>query len=384
MKHNIYLFPLLACTALLAEGCADNDAPQADDPSVISFAHPAVSILGIQQTDSDNRSRSTLVSSFPIGTEFKVLGYCIPRTVGNTNTDDRSQAATPWNNKAAFSRPDVFYNTTVTIGSGSTSYGTLKPWYTTGSDGNDATQFRYSFMAYYPATGSFTVTPSNDATIGAPKFTFSIPSAAYNDHTRIPDAMIATRFDHRPSDGKIALTFRHILTGIRFRINNYSDDDLVLTNVTLSGNFYRSATFDFSTTTVKQTTPALSAGNSYAGNFRFIENEAVITGNGSQLLGQGDEGTTLLLLTNPDATPASVDQGTNYFLGSDKVLTITYRMGNSAPITTTIPFKLSFKTVPATRYTANLNFVGDEFVLIFLADNNENWENGSDNDLIIN
>ncbi len=49
-----------------------------------------------------------------------------------------------------------------------------------------------------------------------------------------------------------------------------------------------------------------------------------------------------------------------------------------------IPFRLTYKTTPAHRYTANLNFVGDKFVLIFMADNNENWESGSDNDITIN
>ena len=83
-------------------------------------------------------------------------------------------------------------------------------------------------------------------------------------------------------------------------------------------------------------------------------------------------------------TPETVDNGTDYFIGADKKLVINYSIGNSGTISMEIPFRLTYKTTPAHRYTANLNFVGDKFVLIFMADNNENWESGSDNDITIN
>lgn len=40
----------------------------------------------------------------------------------------------------------------------------------------------------------------------------------------------------------------------------------------------------------------------------------------------------------------------------------------------------SFTPQPGTRYTAQLNFVGDEFVLLFAVDNNGEWWLGNEND----
>lgn len=388
-QHHILLIPIMA-GVIAATGCSDDNTtqPTVNDPSVIAFNAPAVSVEAITQKGAvKSASRSTLLHAFPQGESFNVLGYCIPRKVGITAEADRSQASERWANKADFSVADVFYNTPVSVSGATATYsGTLKQWYTT-TDNNDAANFRYSFMAYYP-TGCFTVSPADANTVGAPVFTFTVPTEAYSDHTLMPDAMIAANFNHRQADGKVDLTFRHLLTAFRFRINNYDTEQLKIESVALSGQFYRSSTFSFATEAVSQTTPQLQS-NSYQGNFQIISatDNFQVAGGGSKMLGtaaDGTDGTSLLLLTNPAATPEAVDTGTDYFIGNNKILAITYSIGADTPVTVNVPFQLTYKTAPAHRYTVNLNFVGDKFVLTFLADNNENWEDGSDNDITIN
>ena len=390
LKQHIFLIPVIAAV-VSASGCSDNtiQTPLPDASSVITFGLPAVSVEAVGQPGIDKApGRSTLLNAFPSGESFNVLGYCIPRNVSNTAEEDRSQASQNWKQKAQFSCADVFYNTTVTVnGSQATYSGNLKPWYTTTEPSNAAANGLYSFMAYYPV-GNFTVAPDNASTVGVPVITFTIPAEAYNDHTRIPDAMIAANFNHCQADGKVDMTFRHLLTGFRFRINNYDTDPLRIESLRLTGRFYRSSNFSFPTEAVTQTTPEL-ASNQYNGNFSFVSaaDNFEVAGGSAKLLGtaaDGTDGTTLLLLTNPAATPETVDNGTDYFIGADKKLVINYSIGNSGTISMEIPFRLTYKTTPAHRYTANLNFVGDKFVLIFMADNNENWESGSDNDITIN
>lgn len=41
---------------------------------------------------------------------------------------------------------------------------------------------------------------------------------------------------------------------------------------------------------------------------------------------------------------------------------------------------MTFHPVPGTKYTAQLNFVGNAFVLQFVVDNNEMWEDGKSDD----
>ena len=40
----------------------------------------------------------------------------------------------------------------------------------------------------------------------------------------------------------------------------------------------------------------------------------------------------------------------------------------------------TFTPTPGTKYTAQLNFVGETFILQFVVDNNEEWENGETDD----
>ncbi|MDE6527528.1 MAG: fimbrillin family protein, partial [Muribaculaceae bacterium] len=283
--------------------------------------------------------------------------------------------------------------TLVTINANGTTYANIQPWKI--QAGYADNNFLYTFIACHP-TDNFSISPSNAATVGAPQFTFTMPLTGNSlttplSHENVPDALLAARFDHKRTDGKVKLSFYHILTGLRFRVNNYTDRNLTITGMTLSGRFYRSATFDFSSENVVQRTPSL-ASNNYQGVFTLAGNNGAVTtvpGNGSKLIGQTEanpDGTTILLLPNPDADPSTADANTLYSLGDNKDITIHYRYeGDNADKTSVIKdFHLSYTPAQSTRYTANLNFVGDKFVLIFMADNNEQWENGSDNNIDIN
>ena len=41
----------------------------------------------------------------------------------------------------------------------------------------------------------------------------------------------------------------------------------------------------------------------------------------------------------------------------------------------------NFLPMSGTIYTVELNFIGDAFVISFVVDNNQTWENGGDSDL---
>lgn len=392
------LIRVFACAAVFA-ACGENEEPRVDDTRYVTFAAPEVRMSGTEAR-GDGLSRAGLLNAFPEGGSFRVYGYCVPNEVGKTSKD-WGAAASRWNVKSNQVTADVFYAMEVTCAGGNASYtGSLKKWYTAGADGvpagaNDA-DYRYSFIAYYPATGnSFSVNRGSASAVGAPTFTFTMPFAQGGtvstalDHSAVPDAMLAEKFDHRRAEGAVGLRFYHILTGIRFRVNNYSDADLVVESVTMSGQFYREATFEYAGDGVKQTAKPLSE-SSYRGVFTLTNGmQTCPAGAASPYLGAADgnpDGTTILLLPNLDADPSTADRPENpiYSLGAGKTITIRYHYGNEGSKEATIPdFHLSYKPGQSTRYTGNLNFVGDRFVLVFQADTDQ-WGDGSDNGIIIN
>jgi len=339
-------------------------------------------------------SRTTLTTALAEGSEFKVLGYCVPYAaeVGGVSANpDWAAAAMPWNDKAKLSHADVFYNQTVGVTATGATYSPLQPWKTkdaTPAEVSASWQYLYSFMAYYPA-GAFTVSPASSSAAGAPRLTFHMPFSGdvvtgTVDHSAVTDALITARFDHRRSDGKVGLIFDHILTGLQFRVRNYSNSGLTIERVKLSGKFYRTATFDFSTATVCETVTPLAA-DFYKGEFILFSGSMTVDPTEQKYVGGDgtDYGTRLLLLYDPEASPETSDNGSRYSIGSDKVLSVRYRFEGEAESHTwnLENFKLSYSPRRNTCYTAQLNFVGKDFVLIFEAENN--WENGSDNEIII-
>ncbi len=391
MKRYISPLIFLALPGLaLFTGCsADGNEPPMPEPDPtqsIVFGQAAASGGIDSQKQASTPSRSTLLNALPEGAQARVYGYCVPLSV-SLNADPAS-ATLPWVQKANYSVPDVFpgsdtsegniAGTTLTVNNGRLKYdGTPKPWLTGGN--LDADAANYTFISHYPATGAFTYSrhavAANSRT-GAPRFTFTMPAAAATDHTAIPDAMVAAKFDHQKSDGQVHFTYRHILTALRFQINNYSAEELTLTSIRLEGDFFNSAAFTFNTGEIVQTT----AATTFHGNWDLSPTGGMtVASNSGRPLGDDTRGTSVMLLPDPAITPSA---GNNTdCLGSNKKLHVRYSIG-AAQYTQDLDVKLLFKPAGGTSYALNLNFVGNEFVIFFQP--TDLWENGSDNGIVIN
>lgn len=391
MKRYISPLIFLALPGLaLLTGCsADGNEPPMPEPDPtqsIVFGQAAATGGIDAQKQASTPSRSTLLNALPEGAQTRVYGYCVPLSV-SLNADPAS-ATLPWVQKANYSVPDVFpgndtsegniTGTTLTVNNGRLKYdGTPKPWLT-GSN-LDADAANYTFISHYPAAGAFTYSrhavAANSRT-GAPRFTFTMPAAAATDHTAIPDAMVAAKFDHQKSDGQVHFTYRHILTALRFQINNYSAEELTLTSIRLEGDFFNSAAFTFNTGEIVQTT----AATTFHGNWDLTPTGGMtVASNSGRPLGDGTRGTSVMLLPDPAITPSA---GNNTdCLGSNKKLHVAYSIGTT-PYTQDLDVKLLFKPAGGTSYALNLNFVGNEFVIFFQP--TDLWENGSDNGIVIN
>lgn len=391
MKRYISPLIFLALPGLaLLTGCsADGNEPPMPEPDPtqsIVFGHAAASGGIDSQKQASTPSRSTLLYALPEGAQARVYGYCVPLSV-SLNADPAS-ATLPWVQKANYSVPDVFpgsdtsegniAGTTLTVNNGRLKYdGTPKPWLT-GSN-LDADAANYTFISHYPASGAFTYSrhavAANSRT-GAPRFTFTMPAAAATDHTAIPDAMVAAKFDHQKSDGQVHFTYRHILTALRFQINNYSAEELTLTSISLEGDFFNSAAFTFNTGEIVQTT----AATTFHGNWDLSPTGGMkVASNSGRPLGDDTRGTSVMLLPDPAITPSAGDD--TDCLGSNKKLHVAYSIG-TAQYTQDLDVKLLFKPAGGTSYALNLNFVGNEFVIFFQP--TDLWENGSDNGIVIN
>lgn len=391
MKRYISPLIFLALPGLaLLTGCsADGNEPPMPEPDPtqsIVFGQAAASGGIDSQKQASTPSRSTLLNALPEGAQAVVYGYCVPLSV--SLNDDPASATLPWEQKANYSVPDVFpgsntsegniAGTTLTVNNGRLKYdGTPKPWLTGNNLNADAAN--YTFISHYPASGAFTYSrhavAANSRT-GAPRFTFTMPAAAASDHTAIPDAMVAAKFDHQKSDGQVHFTYRHILTALRFQINNYSAEELTLTSISLEGDFFNSAAFTFNTGEIVQTT----AATTFHGNWDLTPTGGMtVASNSGRPLGDGTRGTSVMLLPDPAITPSA---GNNTdCLGSNKKLHVVYSIGTT-PYTQDLDVKLLFKPAGGTSYALNLNFVGNEFVIFFQP--TDLWENGSDNGIVIN
>lgn len=391
MKRYISPLIFLALPGLaLFTGCsADGNEPPMPEPDPtqsIVFGQAAATGGIDAQKQASTPSRSTLLNALPEGAQTRVYGYCVPLSV-SLNADPAS-ATLPWVQKANYSVPDVFpgsqtsegniVGTTLTVNNGRLKYdGTPKPWLT-GSN-LDADAANYTFISHYPAAGAFTYSrhavAANSRT-GAPRFTFTMPAAAASDHTAIPDAMVAAKFDHQKSDGQVHFTYRHILTALRFQINNYSAEELTLTSIRLEGDFFNTADFTFNTGEIVQST----AATTFHGNWDLSPTGGMtVASNSGRPLGDGTRGTSVMLLPDPAITPSAGND--TDCLGSNKKLHVRYSIGTTQ-YTQELDVKLLFKPAGGTSYALNLNFVGNEFVIFFQP--TDLWENGSDNGIVIN
>lgn len=397
MIRNIKLLtPLLLGAFSVLASCSDEpEMPSnADASKYIVFDAPKVTLIGAG-------SRSLLENE--IDGSFKVYGYCVPRAVNDNNQKSWASAQSTWNQKVLYSTPDIFQDQTVgSDGVYKLTGNKLREWES--GNGFDPNEFRYSFIAHYPADdNSWSMNKKSDATgdMGVPELTFTMPLSGNSidaplSHESVKDAMYATMFDHRKTAGRVALRFEHLLSAFRFKVNNYTAFRLKITKVVLKGSFFKSATLRFATTAVERP----EASGSYAGTFNILPDgtsqEIGSQSTADTYIGASDdnnnEGVSLLLLTG--INPSNV-QDYNYLgpaaLGSAEAPTlyVDYELYNEQTNKLAYAYtgvKAQFRPsrpLAGTRYAANLNFVDNEFVLVF-APEGDNWEGGSDNDITIN
>lgn len=392
--RRITVAGVVALTAAVMSGCSDdsdNLTPVYDPADYITFGTPSFVLNG---GDGSAMSRSTLVDKFGDGgvTSFNVWGYCVPRTIDGNSDDWNAAYNVKWPQKSSYSTPDVFNNQVVTVDGSMMSYTDPKQWKAKSNSIADVeTSYGYTYTFIACANGGkgrFTMSPASG--MGVPVLKFEMPfrggSLGDNptplDHKLINDALIAAKFDHTRRNGKVDLVFSHILTGIRFRFHNHTSNDLTIRSLSFQGRFYRTGEFDFSGADAKRSVKTLSE-DSFSGRFDLMTEPQTIPGESSQLMGysiDNPDGTTLLLLPNPAANPTTDVLA----LGDNKTIIVNYTLNGEEREWRYENFKLSYVPGANVRHTANLNFVGNEFTLIFQADNDLNWEDGSDNDIDIN
>ncbi len=358
----------------LLAACEQSEMPVSESSGdYIGFAAPSLRVEEVS-------TRSTFNEAFPANGIFGVLGYCVPYQRGTTTPDFASGTAL-WGVKLNGNHihPDVFYKQEITFDGNYCQYTPLKKWYNPEDNPEIASEdvannFLYTFFAYYPAN-AFTVNAPADAnTIGAPKLTFTMPFSTNNeginqqlDDTQTPDAMVAVQYNHPKRNGNVNFNFAHLMVGLGFAVNNYNETlPVTVHSVSLSGSFTKSITIDFS----DNNNVDYSFADTYQGTYRLLTEERTVE-SGSSLNPVGDR--HLLLLS---------DSKRGTYFGSDVTVTIDYTF-NGHRKTETRERPSTFMPQPGTKYTAALNFIGDTFVLHFIPDNGDFWEDGGDSDITI-
>ena len=211
------------------------------------------------------------LDGIPDGTSFGVLGYCLAYNPGTTEYNLNS-GTSQWSLKRNLCPASIFYKQEIKVDAGVCSYSPLRRWYTDGTDNeglagqtlSDTDDFRYTFYAYYPYEDSgFNITPADAVTAGAPVITYSMPFSGtepetVRDNSAVPDAMLGVQQNIQRASRKVQFNFSHIMTGLGFQINNFSqvgetvtspEDrgvDLIIYSIKLKGTFHKSVkTFFF-------------------------------------------------------------------------------------------------------------------------------------------
>lgn len=378
MKQR-YILPvlLLLCFACQQEEWAQ---PEADSSDAIRFAAPGITV--------EKLTRSTFHNAFPTSGTFGVLGYCVPYQRGSDTEKDWASGSAYWGNKSGNAFPDVFFNQAVTYDGSACTYnfensGGPRKWYNTTDDAaaTSPDSYRYTFFAYYPMDAFTVESPASATTRGVPKLTFTMPFtetddvATELDDTQTSDAMVSVVYNHLRTTGNVGFNFSHIMTGLGFAVNNYNYgnekvETVTVKRVTLSGNFTRSITIDFSKNTNEEGFYTYSG--TYSGTYViYNDKEGLAVAPNSSISPIGDK--HLLLLSN-------ATDGT--YFGKDVKVQVEYIYGGQEKIATA-ERPSQFQPRAGVRYTAQLNFVGETFALNFIAADNEFWENGGDSDVSI-
>lgn len=373
MKYcKLFVYAVISSSLLVS--CEQDMPTDISSADYIKFSVPQMKV--------ERSSRSTFIENeLPDGSSFGVMGYCVPYQNMTTNPDWNSGSAV-WSAKRSNVHPDVFDNQKVTYSSGSCSYtnkeGQLTKWYNTTDNSNavNPDDYRYTFFAYYPYIEDnqcFTVSTTNNSGKGAPIFKFTMPFSGTDNNTflddsQTPDAMLAVNYNLLRTGGNVNFAFSHIMVGLGFSLSNYNfaeTDVITVNSIKLSGSFIKSLIVDFNKATNES--GFFTYSDRYNGYFNIIDKNVTINP-GETIEPQKH----LLLLT---------DNVNGSFFG-DVNLEINY-IYNGMPKTATAGRPTDFKPQPGVKYTAQLSFVGETFILDFIAAENEIWENGGDSDITI-
>lgn len=398
MKQKRYikiLLPVLAVAWMLPTSCDDkyNDSWDSQSHNIEFEARTLTVQTRLSETDQGMRNE------FKEGDSFGVLGYCVPCQIGST-IPDYSAGSSVWTTKISNAVPDVFNRQKVTLTSNDiwqydynnvdgeqTTYNP-KYWYADGKDteNNDAgctntENYRYDFFAYYPYRSDvFTwEKPTSDTDKGAPRVKVSVPQSGGDnmDPVDTPDAMLSVIHNYqRQINSRVAFNFSHIFTALGFEVNNFSERELQVHSIKLTGTFWKSLTVDF-----KEGSYTYNETDTYEGTYVLFD-ESV--DGGTLILSAPGENETSTSSPSPIGgeylrlLPGGF-KGENY-IGSDVELIIDYTFDEGRESKTyTRPG--TFLPQSGMQYTSQLNFVGGAFVLQFVVDNSESWEDGeSDND----
>lgn len=384
---------LASLAILIFSGCNEKeDNPVPDSSERIIFSTPSLSMSVETRSEFRNELRE--------GDVFGVMGYCIPY---NNTSENKvlayGSASSNWSVKREFSTPDVFFKQRVLVGSegctyngfGSEQVNNPKYWYSDGHDVNnnenpqvqEADNYTYSFFAYYPYNAFEVISPVSATNpdaghdpetgkaidIGAPVLEFTMPQENSDDldDELTPDAMLGIQYNVRNNARRVSFNMSHVLTGLGFVVNNLSDaDELKIYSLKLTGKFFKKVRIDFSNDIVSYTFP----DDRYEGTYVLYdwgEDSPLVmpaSAEGSYFEDYVENIKYLLLIS-----------GEGEYFGEDVEVVIDYEFrGERKTVSRSRPG--TFTPSPGYRYTAQLNFIGDAFVLQFVVDNSETWEDG--------
>lgn len=363
----------------------------------IRFGVPRVTVETKAETDG-----GFIDGYLPGGASFGVLGYCLAYNPGTTTYNPNSGTSL-WGVKSDLCPPSVFYNEQVTMDETGAyaTYKNPKKWYAdndvlNGINLAETDEFQYTFYAYYPYDGDlvdgsgFSITPKSATEAGSPKITYTMPYTGTgleirNFETEVPDAMMAVAYNVQRDRRMVDFNFFHITTALGFQVNNYSqvgetgeneEDkgvDLTIYSIKLTGTFFRSVTADMSESAVNIT---YNEDDTYQATFVLFESEA---GKVIPWLQDGNNG-AISMAPEKYVRLLAGNSEKGVFGPKDVSVVVGYKLGENKPTQKTELRPGSFVPSPGTRYTAQLNWVNDAFVLIMQPDNGDLWEDGEADD----
>ena len=353
--------------------CQKEDERIYTSTDYVQFSTP---MLGVE-----TMGRSSFIDgTLPENSSFGVLGYCVPYQRGSETDWDWGSGSVLWNVKRSNVHADVFYKQEVVFDGTACAYaygntGEPRKWYNI-ADNPDAVnpeEYSYTFFAYYPYGdgNGFSVEPTTAEAKGAPILTFTMPfnstilTEPLNDE-RTPDAMIARVANVQKGNGNVSFTFNHVLTGLGFWVRNYNQEHpITLTSVKLRGNFTKSVIVDFTGDEM-----TYRYAGTYSGEYTLFAGEQEVEATNGEIA----------LLDNKHILLISGTPTENIYLGTDVKVLVEY-VYDGANKTATLERPGNFMPRAGTKYTGQINFVGDAFVLNFVAE--EQWEDGGDSDITI-